>query len=234
MRLSDFAAMSFDCYGTIIDWERGILAALQPWRARHGLQIGDAALFEAFGRAEAERQTAQPTALYPEILGGVLRDIGRELGAPVSDAEATAFGASIKDWPPFPDSIESLAYLKQHYKLVIVSNVDRESFRHTNARLGIAFDAIITAQDSGAYKPAHNHFRLAFARLAELGIGREKLLHVAQSLFHDHVPAKQLGLASVWINRRGEPDTAGAGAPVKPDWELPSLAALVELHRTGG
>jgi 2-haloalkanoic acid dehalogenase type II len=239
MRLSDFDALTFDCYGTLIDWESGILAALKPWTTRHGLPADDEALLTAFGRAESRREATHPTTLYPEILALVLRDLGAELGAPVSDAEAAAFGASVKDWPAFADSATALAYLKQHYKLIIVSNVDRESFRHSNKKLGVAFDAVVTAQDSGAYKPALNHFHLAFERLAALGIGKAKLLHVAQSLFHDHVPAKQLGLTTAWINRRagrGGEGATPAAVPVKPDWEMPDMAAFAELHRreTGG
>jgi 2-haloalkanoic acid dehalogenase type II len=234
MRLSDFDALTFDCYGTLIDWESGILGALKPWAARHGVRADDEALLAAFGRAESRREAQHPTTLYPEILALVLRDLGAELGAPVSDEEAAAFGASVKDWPAFADSAAALAYLKQHYKLIIVSNVDRDSFRHSNKKLGVAFDAVVTAQDSGAYKPALNHFHLAFERLAALGIGKAKLLHVAQSLFHDHVPAKQLGLATAWINRRAGRGGEGAtpvAAPVKPDWEVPSMAAFAELHR---
>jgi 2-haloacid dehalogenase len=234
MRFSDFDALTFDCYGTLIDWESGILAALKPWRTRHGVHADDEALLSAFGRAESRREAEHPKTLYPEILAGVMRDLGAEFGAPASDAETAAFGASVKDWPAFADSAAALAYLKQHYKLIIVSNVDRESFSHSNKKLGVAFDAIVTAQDCGAYKPALNHFHLAFERLAALGVAKAKLLHVAQSLFHDHVPAKQLGLPSVWINRRagrGDEGATPAAALVKPDWEVPSMAALVELHR---
>jgi 2-haloacid dehalogenase len=243
MRLTDFSALTFDCYGTLIDWETGILAALRPWAAAHGVGVDDQELLAAFGRAESRREVADPTAPYPRILAGVLGDLAEELGTTASSEEAAAFADSVKDWPAFPDSPEALAYLKRHYKLVIVSNVDRASFRHSNARLGVAFDAIVTADDTAAYKPAPNHFHLALAQLAEMGIAQDQVLHVAQSLYHDHVPAKRLGLRTMWVNRRATrtPGAAasggGAGAtpapsvPVTPDGEVPTLAALVDLHR---
>ena len=234
--LGGFSALTFDCYGTLIDWEAGILAALRPWAAAHGVEAGDEALLEAFGRAEARRESDEPTAPYPRILAGVLEDLAEAFGATVSGEEAQAFGDSVKDWPVFPDTPEALAYLKRHYKLVIVSNVDRASFRHSNAKLGVTFDAVVTADDAGAYKPALNHFHLALARLGELGVAKDRVLHVAQSLFHDHVPAKQLGLRTMWVNRRAtRPGGSGATPPpvlpVAPDGEVPTLAALVDLHR---
>ena len=234
MRLSDFAALTFDCYGTLIDWEAGILAALRPWAARHGVTATDAALLEAFAGAESRREAESPDALYPEILAAALGDIAAQLGVDAAPGEARAFGASVKDWPAFPDSPDALAYLKRHYKLVIVSNIDRESFRRSNVRLGVEFDHVVTAQDVESYKPALGHFDAALAWLARAGVSKDRVLHVAQSLYHDHVPAKRLGLKTVWVNRR-----AGAGwgatmpppAAVTPDWEVPTLAALAELHR---
>jgi 2-haloacid dehalogenase len=236
MRLRDFSALTFDCYGTLIDWETGILAALRPWKAAHGVEVDDEDLLAAFGRAESRREAADPTAPYPRILASVLEDLAEAFGTPASPEEGAAFGDSVKDWPVFPDSPEALAYLKRHYKLVIVSNVDRASFRHSNARLGVSFDAVVTAEDAGAYKPAPNHFWLALARLAEMGIAKDQVLHVAQSLYHDHVPAKQLGLRTIWVNRRTAHGrdggaTPAASAPVTPDGEVPTLAALVDLHR---
>jgi 2-haloacid dehalogenase len=236
MRLRDFSALTFDCYGTLIDWETGILAALRPWAAAHGVEVDDEELLAAFGRAESRREVADPTAPYPRILAGVLEDLAEELGATASGEEAAAFGASVKDWPVFPDSPEALAYLKRHYQLVIVSNVDRASFRHSNAKLGVTFDAIVTADDAGAYKPAHNHFRLALAQLAEMGIPQDRVLHVAQSLYHDHIPAQQLGLRTIWVNRRAAHGQDGGATPatpvpVAPDGEVPTLAALADLHR---
>jgi 2-haloacid dehalogenase len=236
LRLGDFSALTFDCYGTLIDWETGILAALRPWTTAHRVEVGDEELLAAFGRAESRREAADPTAPYPRILAGVLEDLAEALGATVSGEEARAFGDSVKDWPVFPDSPEALAYLKRHYKLVIVSNVDRASFRHSNGKLGVTFDAVVTADDAGAYKPAHNHFHLALARLAEMGVPKDRVLHVAQSLYHDHVPAQQLGLRTMWVNRRAAHGqdggaTPAAPVPVTPDGEVPTLAALADLHR---
>jgi 2-haloacid dehalogenase len=236
VRLADFSALTFDCYGTLIDWETGILAALRPWTRAHRVEVGDEELLAAFGRAESRREAADPTAPYPRILAGVLEDLAEELGATASPEEAAAFADSVKDWPAFPDSPEALAYLTHHYKLVIVSNVDRASFRHSNARLGVTFDAIVTADDAAAYKPAPNHFHLALARLAEMGVARDQVLHVAQSLYHDHVPAKRLGLRTMWVNRRADHGRGGGATPdapvaVTPDGEVPTLAALVDLHR---
>ena len=236
MRLGDFSALTFDCYGTLIDWESGILAALRPWTAAHRVEVDEEELLTAFGRAESRREATDPTAPYPRILAGVLEDLAEELGASASGEEAAAFGDSVKDWPAFPDSPDALAYLKRHYKLVIISNVDRASFRHSNAKLGVTFDAIVTADDAGSYKPAPNHFNLALSQLAEIGVTRDQVLHVAQSLYHDHVPAKRLGLRTMWVNRRpAHPRDSGATpappVPVTPDGEVPTLAALVDLHR---
>ena len=241
MRLADFAALSFDCYGTLIDWEAGILATLRPWADRHGLKATDDQLLATFSRIEPRLQTERPAALYPDILADAFRAVGKELGVAVGDAEARAFGQSIKDWPVFPDSAEALAYLKRHYKLAILSNVDRASFAHSNRKLGVAFDLIVTAQDVGSYKPTPRNFEVLLERLAPLGVTKDRLLHTAESLHHDHVPAKRIGLATAWIHRRaakggGFGATRAPDQPVKPDWEVPSMAALVDLHRreTGG
>ena len=164
--------------------------------------------------------------------GGQGRDLAEAFGATASGEEARAFGDSVKDWPVFPDTPEALAYLKRHYKLVIVSNVDRASFRHSNAKLGVTFDAVVTAEDAGAYKPAPNHFHLALARLAELGVAKDRVLHVAQSLFHDHVPAKREGLPSVWINRRHDRPGWGATPAPTDEWafdvEFDSMADFAD------
>ena len=235
MRLGDFSALTFDCYGTLIDWETGIRAALRPWAAAHRVEADDEELLAAFGRAESRREATNPTAPYPRILAGVLEDLAEAFGTTASPEEAAAFADSVKDWPAFPDSPEALAYLQRHYKLVIVSNVDRASFRHSNARLGVTFDAVVTADDAAAYKPAHNHFHLALARLAEMGVPKDRALHVAQSLYHDHIPAQQLGLRTMWVNRRSQGREGGAtpAAPVRvtPDGEVPTLAALADAHR---
>jgi 2-haloacid dehalogenase len=235
MKISEFTALTFDCYGTLIDWESGLCEALETWVKGRGIAADTAEVLATFGAFEAKHQTATPEALYPEILAAALRDIGAQFGAEPTAAEQIAFGRSVQDWPAFPDSAEALAYLKRYYKLVIVSNIDRESFRLSNAKLEVEFDHIVTAQDVGSYKPAPGHFMRMLADLAEMGIGKEQILHTAQGLFHDHVPAKQLGLTTLWINRPAKSDGWSAAptqnASVTPDFELPSMAALVELHR---
>jgi 2-haloalkanoic acid dehalogenase type II len=240
MRLTDFTALSFDCYGTLIDWETGILATLRPWADRHRLGVADDRLLAEFSRVEPKVQAETPAALYPEILAGAFRALGGAFGVKVGDDEALAFGQSVKDWPAFPDSAAALAYLKRHYKLAILSNIDRASFAHSNRRLGVAFDLIVTAEDVGSYKPALRNFEVLLERLSALGVTKERVLHTAQSLFHDHVPAKRFGLATAWVNRRAGKGSFGATrAPdvsVTPDWQVASLAELADLHRkeTGG
>jgi 2-haloalkanoic acid dehalogenase type II len=235
MRLTDFEILTFDCYGTLIDWEAGILQALAPWRRRAKTALDDEALLTLFSEVESKIEAEQPGLLYSDLLAATLREMGSRSSATATEAEAAAFGQSVKDWPAFPDSAASLAYLKQHYKLAILSNVDRASFAHSARKLGQAFDLVVTAQDVGSYKPALKHFEVALAKLASMGIEKHKILHTAQSLFHDHVPAKKMGLASFWIDRRAGRTGTGATKPppeqVTPDWTAPSLAAMVEMHR---
>ena len=230
--LTIFKALSFDCYGTLIDWEAGIAAVLGPWSAEQGLELGDDRLLSAFAGHEAVVERELPAALYPGVLAEAFRRSGTTLGAQVSDEWAARLGASVPDWPAFPDSADALARLARHYRLIILSNVHRAGFAGSNLRLRGEFAAIITAEDVGAYKPAENHFRALDARLVELGIDRDHLLHVAQSLFHDHVPARREGLPSVWINRRH--DRAGWGATPEPAeafsyaYEFTSMAAFAD------
>jgi 2-haloacid dehalogenase len=217
MDLTRFAALSFDCYGTLIDWETGIAAVLAPWAREQGLDVSDEELLLAYADNEAAVERDSPSSLYPEVLAAAFRRTGEALAAPVSDAWAQRLGDSVGDWPAFPDSPDALARLATHYELIILSNVHRAGFAASNQRLRGDFAAIITAEDVGAYKPAENHFRALDATLADLGVDRGALLHVAQSLFHDHVPAKREGLPSVWINRRH--DRPGWGATPQPSDE---------------
>jgi 2-haloalkanoic acid dehalogenase type II len=235
MDLRAFKAFTFDCYGTLIDWESGILAELKPWVAAGGRALTDDQILEAFGEAESACEAATPSKLYPGILADTFRALGKRWEIPASDAQAAAFGASVPRWPTFPDSAAALAYLKQHYKLVILSNVDRASFAESNKKLQVAFDKIVTAEDVGSYKPDLGNFRRLLAELEKIGVRKAQVLHTAQSLFHDVVPAKSMGLKTCWINRRK--DRLGGGATVlpkgdaTPDIEFPSMAALVEAHR---
>jgi 2-haloacid dehalogenase len=230
--LAAYDAFSFDCYGTLIDWEAGILAALHRWLGGRGRDIDDDALLEAFAAQESDLQAADPAARYPVILGRVLTRLGDQLGVPVTPVDAERFGASVADWPAFPDSPAALARLQRHGRLIILSNIDRVSFAASNARLGVTFDAIVTAQDVGSYKPDPRNFEALLGTAGTLGVGEGRLLHVAQSLFHDHVPAKAAGLSTAWIDRRaGRSGTGATPAPpveVRPDWTFPTLAALAD------
>lgn len=237
MALRDYDALTFDCYGTLIDWESGLFDAFAPLLARAGVTLSRDAVLEAFARHESAQQAATPAMLYAELLAEVHGQLGTAWGVQRDPAEDARFGASIGDWPAFPDTVEALRYLSQHYRLVILSNVDRQSFAASNTRLGVTFDAVYTAQDIGAYKPDRRNFDYLIDRLAEQGIARDRILHVAQSLFHDHVPANAAGLASAWIDRRGATGGSGATAPVEGpvryDHRFPTLAALAEAHRAG-
>jgi 2-haloacid dehalogenase len=216
--LTQYEALSFDCYGTLIDWEAGIAAVLAPWAREQGLDVSDEELLLAYADNEAAIERDTPAALYPEVLATAFRRTGDDLGKPVSDEWASRLGSSVPDWPAFPDSAEALARLAKHYQLIILSNVHRDGFAGSNQHLHGDFAAIITAEDVGAYKPAENHFRALDAKLPQLGVDRTQLLHVAQSLFHDHVPAKREGLPSVWINRRHNRPGWGATPSPSEEW----------------
>jgi 2-haloacid dehalogenase len=236
MQLGDFDALTFDCYGTLIDWEQGILTELKPWASPKGLS--DDAILEAFGAEESRCEAATPDKPYPGILADVFRALGRRWGLPVNEIAPIAFGGSVGRWPAFPDSAAALGYLKRHFKLVILSNVDRNSFARSNTKLEVDFDLVVTAQDVGAYKPDRRNFDRLLSELATLGIAKERTLHVAQSLFHDVVPAKAVGLKTVWVNRRkGRPGggaTPPAAGDATPDLEVASMAELAERHRAEG
>jgi 2-haloacid dehalogenase len=230
LKFSDFEALSFDCYGTLIDWEAGIAAVLGPWAVRRGLDLDRERLLEAYAAHEATAEAEYPSELYPGILARSFRSLGEELGVPVSDGDVAVLSSSVADWPAFEDSRDALALLGERFELIILSNVDRASFAGSEARLGVEFASVLTAEEIGSYKPSPRNFAALAVAAEELGIGRGRLLHVAQSLFHDHVPAKRAGLATVWINRRHDRPGWGAtpapAAEVTPDWEFPSMAAF--------
>ena len=233
MRLSDFKALSFDCYGTLIDWETGIINALQPLAERSGARPDQ--LLEAYGPIEHDLEEIHPGMRYSELLEKVHERLCDDFGVDRDPAEAAAFGESVGDWPAFPDSAEALNYLKGHFKLIILSNVDRRSFSGSNRRLGVEFDFIFTAEEIGSYKPSLRNFEYMLGQLDQAGIAKGDLLHTAQSLFHDHVPANRMGIASAWIDRRHGKE--GAGATVQPDpmphydLRFASLEELAAAHR---
>jgi putative hydrolase of the HAD superfamily len=205
-----YRALSFDCYGTLIDWETGILQSLQPWQAWRGVELAPEALLELFGRHESAVEAEQPTLRYPLVLAETLRRMSAEIGVRPTDRDCTEFGDSVGAWPAFPDTAAALRRLAERFRLIIVSNVDDTSFGRSNRRLGVEFDSVVTAEQVGSYKPALGHFEALFTRLPKLGVDRSELLHVAQSLYHDHAPAQRLGLPSVWIDRRSGRNGSGA------------------------
>jgi 2-haloalkanoic acid dehalogenase type II len=234
MKLTDFKALTFDCYGTLIDWETGLYNALQPLLQAGAVTLGRDEVLAVFARHEAAQQAATPQLIYSELLCEVHRRLAGEWGVKADEERAVAFGKSVPDWPEFPDTPASLQYLQRYYKLVILSNVDRESFAGTNRRLGVTFDAICTAQDIGSYKPDPRNFAYLIKTLAGLGVLKRNILHTAQSLFHDHAPAQATGMSSAWIDRRHERE--GWGATVPPagtpryDFRFASMAEMVKAH----
>jgi 2-haloacid dehalogenase len=235
MNFKDFEALSFDCYGTLIDWETGIWKGMQPWLLRTDIGIDRDTALAAFGEVESAAQAATPAKLYPRLLADLFPDLALRLGAEATPEEAAAFGGSVPQWPPFPDSAAALVQLKRHFKLVILSNVDVASFCESAKRLEAPFDYVFTAQEIGSYKPNPTNFTHMANRLAEVGIAKDKVLHVAQSLFHDHQEATRQGFATCWIDRR---EGAGGGATKavsdqpKTDWTFPTMqafAAAVEM-----
>jgi len=236
MRLTDFKVLSFDCYGTLIDWETGISQALAPLAARSGQAFTRDQILEAHARHEAAQEAETPAVPYPEVLARVHDRIAREWGVAPRPEEALAYGNSVKDWPAFADSAPALQYLKRHYKLVILSNVDRESFKASQARLQVDFDHVFTAQDIGSYKPDPRNFEYMIRELGKAGFRKQEILHTAESLFHDHLPANQAGLASAWIHRRAGQEGTGATHPPAHmphcDFRFVSLADRDSLRAT--
>ena len=235
MRLQDFKALSFDCYGTLIDWESGMIEGLAPLTSRIGRALPRDEILQAHAKHESSQQAQTPGKAYRDLLPIVYRRLAEEWGASASWQECLAYGQSVKDWPAFPDSAAALAYLKQHYKLIILSNVDNESFSASNEKLQIGFDAIYTAEDVGSYKPADRNFDYILTKLADLGIRKDDILHTAESLFHDHEPANRVGLTSCWIYRRHGEKGFGAtmtpGEMPKVDFQFNSMADLADAHR---
>jgi 2-haloacid dehalogenase len=214
MLLGDFKVLSFDCYGTLIDWETGILRAIRPLANKTGRAIAGDQILEAFARYETAQETETPSMIYSKLLSVVHGKIAEEWKVRTTDDENKRFGASVGSWPAFPDSPAALQYLKRHYKLVVLSNVDRESFRGSHAQLEVEFDQIYTAQDIGSYKPDLRNFEYMLSKLSKLGYGKPDILHTAQSLFHDHATANKMGLATAWIDRRHA--KGGFGAASRP------------------
>ena len=224
--LRRFDVITFDCYGTLIDWEAGILSALAPFRSENDLRVADDELLEAYASLETVLQSGDHVS-YREVLRGVMRGLATRYSVPTSRIDTDALAASLPTWPPFPDTVEALHRLRRHCKLGIISNIDDELFAATARTLEVPFDWVITAEQVRAYKPSRQNFERALERI---GVPKERVLHVAQSRFHDVAPASTLGLATVWVNRRGDRPGAGATAPsgATADLEVPDLASLAD------
>ena len=230
--LTSFSALSFDVYGTLIDWEAGIATVLKQWAEARGSNLDDEALLLAYADNEAAVEREYPSLAYAEVLQAAFRRTASDLGLPVTDEEAQLLGRSVPEWPAFDDTHEALTRLKQHYQLIILSNVHQQGVEGSIKRMDVEFDQVNTAEKIGSYKPNPRNFEVLIENLGELGLEKSQLLHVAQSLFHDHVPGKNAGLDSIWINRRH--DRPGWGATpdpkvgVTPDGEYKSLADFAD------
>jgi len=224
---SQFECLTFDCYGTLIDWESGILAALKPILAAHHHDLSDDALLELYGNLEVQAEAGEYRS-YRQILQFVTQRLAARLSFALHANEINTLPDSLKNWPAFPDTVESLRRLKSRYKLAIISNTDDNLFAETTKTLQVPFDFIITAEQARSYKPLHRNFELALERI---GLPREKLLHCAQSIYHDVVPTRELGIANVWVNRRAGRKGAGATKPSSavPDLTVNSLKELADL-----
>ena len=241
-KLTDYKALTFDCYGTLIDWESGIWDAGQPVLMLNGRSdVTRTDFLKAFSTAETAQEAATPDMLYPDLMTLVHRTIAAEFGLKTTPELDHAFGHSVPFWPAFPDSADALRYLKSKFKLVILSNVNRDGFAASNRKLGVEFDAIYTAQDIGSYKPNPRNFEYMFERLAsEHSIAKDDILHTAQSLHHDHVEAKAQGMSNAWIDRQRLSEGGDWGATAKtatmPEFDhiFFTMAEMAEAVRAEG
>ncbi len=235
-KLSQFKALTMDCYGTLIDWESGIWDAFQPLlHLNNRRDITRQIALEAHAIIESRQQAETPGMIYPQILHNVHGAFAGQFGLETSSELNETFGNSVAHWPAFPDAADALRQLQQHFKLVIISNIDNQSFAASNKKLGVTFDAVYTAQDMGAYKPTPANFDYMLRKLeADHSILPGDILHTAQSLFHDHVPAKNIGLTCVWIDRQSLSNSENWGATARVDkrpevdFIFPSMQALAD------
>jgi len=230
MDFSRFTAISFDCYGTLIDWEAGILPVLRTVLGNHGQSLSDSSILELYGEFEADAESGAYRS-YCSVLQSVVRAFADRLHFTASASEIASLQESVPAWPPFDDSVQSLKELHRHYKLFVISNIDNDLFAQTRKHLGVDFDGVITAERAGSYKPSLKNFELA---LRTFSLPADRLLHAGQSIYHDVVPARSLGISTVWVNRKSARPGIGAVRAVKasdtqvrPDLEVPDLASLV-------
>jgi len=231
MDFSRFTTISFDCYGTLIDWESGILPVLRCVLGSHGQSqsLTDAAILELYGEFEAEAENG-PYQSYRDVLQSVVRAFADRFHFDASSAEIRSLHESVRAWPPFPDTVAALRELQKRYKLVVISNIDNDLFAETRKHLDVQFDGVITAEQARSYKPSINNFQMALRTLA---LSPDRLLHAAQSIYHDVVPARSLGISTVWVNRESARPGIGAvrgsaalASEKRADLEVPDLASL--------
>lgn len=230
--LAHHRALTFDCYGTLIDWDTGLGERLAPWAAAHGVDREVAELLGTFADAQYRQQRLRPVRHYREVVGEAFSELGKAFGVPVSPSERQALAESIGAWPAFPDTLDALHALKSRgLVLGVVSNVDRTSFAGTHRLLDGLIDVVVTAEDVGAYKPDREMFEALVGALAERGIEQREILHVAQSRFHDIAPGRAFGLDTVWVDRRAHRPGRGITMPseAEPDLRVERLAELVDL-----
>jgi 2-haloacid dehalogenase len=235
MKISDFKALTFDVYGTLIDWETGMVNGLKPLTNQVGRSLSRDEVLEAHAFHESSTQRQTPGKIYSQLLAVVYKRLAEEWSVNVTWNDCVTYGHSVQDWPAFKDSASALQYLKCHFKLIVLSNVDNTSFAYSNKKLQIAFDAIYTAEDAGSYKPSLRGFEYMLENLNRMGIAKGDILHTAESMFHDHGPANTFGLANCWIYRRH--GKQGFGATMNPG-DMPSygcvfnsMAELVKAHQ---
>jgi 2-haloacid dehalogenase len=235
MLLTDFETLTFDCYGTLIDWETGMIVALRNLTDQAQRPFTPDQILEAHARHESSQQRYTPAKRYRDLLPIVYKRLAEEWGVHVTHEDCVEYGRSVGNWPAFEDSPGALQYLKKHFKLVILSNVDNETFQASNRKLQVEFDAIYTAEDIGSYKPSAQNFEYMIEKLEGIGVRRDKILHTAESMFHDHKPANDHGLKSCWIYRRHA--QTGFGATMNPgqmphvDFKFKSMAEFAKAHQ---
>jgi 2-haloacid dehalogenase len=227
LNFSQFSVLTFDCYGTMIDWESGIFSALRPILSAHKKEVSDTALLELYAELELEAEQREYQN-YRDVLQSVVMGFGKRLGFNPTDAEVRSLPDSIANWQPFPDTVAALRKFGSRYKLAVISNIDDDLFALSTPKLQVKFDEVITAQQASCYKPCERIFEIARKRI---GVEPAKWLHVGQSVYHDVIPAKSLGITTVWVKRPSPRAGAGAtkAATAKPDVEVSSLAALADL-----
>ncbi len=226
---NQFEAITFDCYGTFIDWESGILSGLRPVLAAHSVQLNDDEILEHFGKFESEIEAAN-YQIYKNVLCDVMQRFAEHYNFTLTNQEKNALVDGFTEWKPFSDSVAALHQLKTKFKIGPLTNCDNDLFAISNNYLQTDFDWILTAEKIGSYKPSENNFHYAIDYLAKRDIPKDKILHVAQSIFHDIVPAKKLGLTTIWVNRRHDKAGEGATPPAKAlaDLTVPDLASLIK------